>query len=59
MVQRTIPLSAGIPLVLVDANYLAKTVPSAKTAVFMRILAKIKHFSSNFASKKVTVTLIW
>jgi hypothetical protein len=38
-VQRTIPLSAGIPLFLVDTNYLAKIMPSAKSVVFQGFLA--------------------
>jgi len=33
VIQRTIPLSAGILLVLVDTYLIAKTMPSVKTSV--------------------------
>jgi len=39
-VQRTIPLSAGIPLILVDIYILAKIMPSAKIVVFRGFLAE-------------------
>jgi hypothetical protein len=44
-VQRTIPLTAGTPLVLVDIKLLAKIMPSAKTVVFRGFLAEKSQFS--------------
>jgi len=43
-VQRTVPLSAGIPLVLVDSYILAKIVPSVKIDVFRGFLAGKSRF---------------